>query len=49
MLAGFILQIVVLPLDVIGKLILNVISVLLLSYLAWRIWRRGAQTRQTSS
>jgi hypothetical protein len=39
MLAGFLLHIVVLPLDVIGKLVLNVIAVLLLIILARRISR----------
>jgi hypothetical protein len=48
MLAGFLLRVVVLPVDVIGKLVLNVIAVLLLSFLAWRICRREVQTRQTS-
>jgi hypothetical protein len=44
MLAGFVLHVVVLPIDVIGKLILNLIAVLWLSFLAWRIWRRERQT-----
>jgi hypothetical protein len=48
MLAGFLLRIVVFPLDVIGKLVFNVIAVLLLSLLAWKIRRREMQTQQTS-
>jgi hypothetical protein len=48
MLAGFVLHVVVLPIDVIGKLVLNVIAVLWLSGLAFRIARRKEDQSQTT-
>jgi hypothetical protein len=45
MLAGFVLHIVVQPIDVVGKLVLNVITVLWLSFLAWRISRLDVMKR----
>jgi hypothetical protein len=48
MLAGFVLHVVVLPIDVIGKLVLNVIAVLWLSGLAFRMaCRKGDQSQTT--
>jgi len=48
MLAGFLLRVVVMPIDVIGKLVLNVIAVLLLITLVGRLCRSVRQTRSTS-
>jgi len=42
MLAGFVLHVVVLPIDIIGKLLLNVIAVLWLAFLARRISHRDS-------
>lgn len=49
MLAGFILHVVVLPVDIIGKLAFNVIALFWLSGLAFRIARRKADLIQTAS
>jgi hypothetical protein len=42
MLAGFPFSGIALPIDIIGKLVLNVVAVLGLCYLAWKIQRRKA-------
>jgi hypothetical protein len=49
MLAGFVLHVVVLPIDVIGKLVLNVIALFGLFFLAWRISRRERDIREPVS
>jgi hypothetical protein len=49
MVAGFVLHVVVLPIDIIGKLVFNVLALFCLSFLAWRISRRKAHRSQTDS
>ncbi|HLX38924.1 MAG TPA: hypothetical protein VKR42_00235 [Ktedonobacteraceae bacterium] len=49
MLAGFILHVVVLPIDVVGKLVFNVIALLWLSCLSFRLSRQKGNQSQTAS
>jgi hypothetical protein len=48
MLAGFVLHVVVLPIDIIGKVVFNGLALFWLSFLAWQIARRKADQCQTA-